>query len=151
MPYKSANVVGGGFQQQQQSTQFNSNLGYTQITSTTNQSDMDQELQALLSQKDVATTFAENLLKQFGDIKEELPDEAGIGSTSPQNVAADSTTHTPVKCEATSTSLKAGANNIPKCDIKPEPVLKIEKLFGPNDSLTFSIDMDSKQIIETVK
>lgn len=153
MPYKSANV--GGFQQQQQ--QFNTNLGYTQITSTTNQSDMDQELQALLSQKDVAETFAENLLKQFGgsdalDIKEELPDEAGIGSSSPQNVAADSTTHTPIKCEATSTVHKAaGKTNIPKCDIKPEPVLKIEKLFGSNDSLTFSTDMDSKQIIDTVK
>lgn len=119
---------------------------------------MDQELQALLSQKDAATTFAENLLKQFGDIKEELPDEAGIGSASPQNVAAaDSTTsNTPIKCEATSTSLRGAAasatQNIPnKCDIKPEPVLKIEKLFGRNDSLSFSIDMDSKQIIETVK
>lgn len=36
MPYKSANVGSGGF------NQFNSNLGYTQITSTTNQSDMGE-------------------------------------------------------------------------------------------------------------
>ena len=39
MPYKSANVAGGGFAPQQ-SSQFNSNLGYTQISSTTNQSDI---------------------------------------------------------------------------------------------------------------
>lgn len=115
----------------------------------------DQELQALLSQKDIATSFAENLLKQFGsdglDIKGEIPDEAGIGSSSPTNVAADSTTNPntkspPVKCEATSTM-----SIIPKCDIKTEPVLKIEKLFGSNDTLTFSTAMDSKQILETVK
>lgn len=119
-------------------------------------------MQALLSQKDIATSFAENLLKQFGgtdglvDIKEELPDEAGIGSTSPQNVAADSTTNTPVKCELTTGPLaktaKNGGNNIPKCDIiKAEPVLKIEKLFDSTELLTFSTSMDSKQIIDTIK
>lgn len=37
MPYKSANV-GSGFQQ----NQFNSNMGYTQISSTTNQADMGE-------------------------------------------------------------------------------------------------------------
>lgn len=168
MPYKSA----AGFQPQPTN-------GFTQITSTTNasqqqqqhQSDMDQELQALLSQKDMATSFAENLLKQFGGsdalcdgIKEELPDEAGVGSASPpQNVAADSTTSslTPVKCEATSTSLKQKQllqqqkqpSSIPASDTsKPEPpVLKIEKLFGDDEPLGFNTDMDSKQILETVR
>lgn len=52
MPYKSANVGGGGFQQQT----FNSNLGYTQITSTTNQSDMGKFLQISNKMRRVALT-----------------------------------------------------------------------------------------------
>lgn len=111
-----------------------------------------------MSQKDIATSLAENLLKQFGgdglDIKEEMTDEAGIGSSSPQNVAADSTTNTPIKIEMIK-SVQQHANNmqlnIPKCDTKLEPVLKIEKLLGSNETLTFSTAMDSKQIMETVK
>lgn len=80
-----------------------------------------------------------------------MPDEAGVGSSSPTNVAADSTTNLntkspPIKCEATSTM-----SIIPKCDIKTEPVLKIEKLFGKDDAISFSTAMDSKQIMETVK
>lgn len=111
-----------------------------------------------MSQKDIATSLAENLLKQFGgdglDIKEEMTDEAGMGSSSPQNVAADSTTNTPIKNEITSNSvhhLNTLQLNIPKCDTKSEPILKIEKLLGSNESLTFSTAMDSKQIIDTVK
>lgn len=131
----------------------------------------DQELQALLSQNDIATSFAENLLKQFGsddlvDIKEELPDEGGVGSSSPVNVAADSTTtgtnrqmkSPPIKCEATSTSannssgkVKHSTTIIPKCDIKTEPIVKIEKLLDTNDKLSFSIQMDSKQIVDVIK
>lgn len=127
----------------------------------------DQELQALLSQKDIATSFAENLLKQFGsddlDIKEEMPEEASAGTnvmndcggvSSPISAAAaDSTTnsHTkspPIKCEATSTSV-AGFQT--KCDIKNEPVVKIEKLFDPTEKLTFTTQMDSKQMADVVK
>lgn len=127
----------------------------------------DQELQALLSQKDIATSFAENLLKQFGsddlDIKEEIPEEASAGSNVISNcggtsspisaAAADSTTNThmkspPIKCEATSTSIVSFQ---PKCDIKSEPVVKIEKLFDPNEKLTFTTQMDSKQIADVVK
>lgn len=43
LPYKSANI--GGFQQP--SNQFNANLGYTQISSTTNQTDMGKKLSDL--------------------------------------------------------------------------------------------------------
>ena len=86
--------AGGQFggQQYQASSQYAAQ-GYTQISSTTscypegsssggananpkdNLGVTDQELQALLSQKDIATSLAEDLLKHFGseelDVKEE--------------------------------------------------------------------------------
>lgn len=100
MPYKSASdpnypqrQIGGGgggaqYGQYQQPNQYAAQ-GYTQISSTTSSypegsaaanKDLgvtDQELQALLSQKDIATSLAEDLLKHFGsedlDVKEEPP------------------------------------------------------------------------------
>lgn len=99
MPYKSASdpnypqpqpqrQIGGSAQYgQYQPSQFAAQ-GYTQISSTTSSypegsaanKDLgvtDQELQALLSQKDIATSLAEDLLKHFGsedlDVKEEPP------------------------------------------------------------------------------
>lgn len=94
MPYKSASdpnypprqpPAAGQFGQYNQSNQYGAQ-GYTQISSTTNSypegsagnKDLgvtDQELQALLAQKDIATSLAEDLLKHFGsedlDVKEE--------------------------------------------------------------------------------
>lgn len=94
MPYKSASDPTFP-QRQQPAGQFNqyqtsqyTAQGYTQISSTTScypegsaaNKDLgvtDQELQALLSQKDIATSLAEDLLKHFGsedlDVKEEAP------------------------------------------------------------------------------
>ncbi|KAL6424316.1 hypothetical protein ACFW04_009846 [Cataglyphis niger] len=93
MPYKSASdptyppqrqqITGGaqyGGQYQQQPNQYAAQ-GYTQVSSATggypensatimankdNLDMTDQELQALLSQKDIATSLAEDLLKHFG-------------------------------------------------------------------------------------
>lgn len=100
----------------------------------------------MLSQK---TTLAENLLNQFGGnkvtIKQEASDEVSSGEKFAQ--AADSTTKT-VKCEATSTSAR---KSIPKYEVKSEPVLKLEKLVEPIENLGFSLNMTSKQVIETVK
>lgn len=100
MPYKSASdpnypqpqpqrqISGGAQYGQYQPNQFTAQPGYTQISSTTSSypegsaanKDLgvtDQELQALLSQKDIATSLAEDLLKHFGsedlDVKEEPP------------------------------------------------------------------------------
>lgn len=95
MPYKSASdpnypqrqvPPSSGQFSQYQTNQYGAQ-GYTQISSTTNSypegsaggnKDLgvtDQELQALLSQKDIATSLAEDLLKHFGsedlDVKEE--------------------------------------------------------------------------------
>lgn len=113
----------------------------------------ENDLQTMLSQTDKTTSLAENLLKQFGaNIKEEVIDDAQrkVASSSPQNVAADSTTNSmslqrTIKCEATSTSTRS------PCDIKNEPVVKIEKLFETERKPRFTTQMDSKQIIETVK
>lgn len=110
MPYKSASdptyppqrqqITGGtqyGGQYQQQPNQYAAQ-GFTQVTSATsgysesstvvaankdNLGVTDQELQALLSQKDIATSLAEDLLKHFGSddldtvVKEE-PSSGGV-------------------------------------------------------------------------
>ncbi|XP_035728311.1 histone demethylase UTY-like isoform X1 [Vespa mandarinia] len=104
MPYKSASDPNYPQRQLTQSGQFNqyqSNQytaqGYAQISSTTSSypegsagnKDLgvtDQELQALLSQKDIATSLAEDLLKHFGsedlDVKEEPPGIMNNGTLS---------------------------------------------------------------------
>lgn len=125
MPCNAANAPRPNVQQQNQIGQS----AYTQITS---------------------TSLAENLLKQIGNIKEEV-DEAGCGSSSPHNVAADSTTNVNVqtiKCEATSTSTRQG---VLVTDIKNEPFLKIENIMDPDKKTAFSFQMNSKQLIEAVK
>lgn len=163
MPFKTEPMA--EFDQQSMYKAGSSNSGYnTQITSTTNQPEMDQEIEALLSQKDIATSLAENLLKQFSndgmDIKEEIMDDpmSGTGNAmSPQNGDADSTTNLQpkaIKCEATSTSVKpiatATTAEVSNEDGKNEPVLKIENLYEPKKN-NFTIQMDSKQIIDAVK
>lgn len=70
---------------------MNTNDCDIKLSSTTDLSVSDQELQALLSQKDIATSLAEDLLKHFGspsavddiDIKDELdiPPSQGEYST----------------------------------------------------------------------
>lgn len=93
-----------------------------------------------------------------------MPEEASAGgnvlncgTSSPISAAvADSTTNPlmkspPIKCEATSTSVMGFQSGSSKCDIKSEPVVKIEKLFDVTDKLTFSTQMDSKQITDVVK
>ncbi|XP_076685669.1 utx histone demethylase isoform X1 [Andrena cerasifolii] len=103
MPYKSASdpsypqrQLTPGQYNQYQPNQYTAQ-GYTQISSTTSNypegsagnKDLgvtDQELQALLSQKDIATSLAEDLLKHFGsedlDVKEEAPSIMNNGTLS---------------------------------------------------------------------
>ncbi|XP_034183666.2 utx histone demethylase isoform X1 [Osmia lignaria lignaria] len=103
MPYKSASdsnypqrQLSSGQYNQYQPNQYTAQ-GYTQISSTTSNypegsagnKDLgvtDQELQALLSQKDIATSLAEDLLKHFGsedlDVKEEAPSIMNNGTLS---------------------------------------------------------------------
>lgn len=122
----------------------------------------DQELQALLSQRDLTTTFAENILKQ---IENEEPIDSKTKLHETLNADAmnnNTTTNTPnitanslrniksptIKCEATSTSTQALLN---KHEIKSEPVVKIEKLVEFDNKVEFSIKMSAKEICEAVK
>ncbi|XP_032663360.1 histone demethylase UTY isoform X1 [Odontomachus brunneus] len=152
MPYKSASdpnypqpqpqrQIGGSAQYSQyQQSQFAAQ-GYSQISSTTSSypegsaanKDLgvtDQELQALLSQKDIATSLAEDLLKHFGsedlDVKEEPPTSImnnngalSSGPFSPSNLEenADKTKEV-VKVEKSEEPSKA-AEAYETNDIKP--------------------------------
>ncbi|XP_021701532.1 histone demethylase UTY isoform X2 [Aedes aegypti] len=160
---------GGGFQSQTSAAAF------TQITST-NQSDLDQELQALLSSKDDTANFAETLLKQFGsDDLVDIKDIKPLDQQQPQHngtvLPADSTSSRPdgeksptIKAEATSstgtgsssacsTSTAAAAKRhlLAKHDIKLEPVIKIEKLSEPCNKPAFSIEMTAKELLQAAK
>lgn len=105
------------------------------------QQNKPDDIQAILSQNDSKTTFAENLLKQFG-VKQEMEDDRNA-------VVADSTTNfnnqRPIKCEATSTSRR-----LPN-DLKNEPVLKIENIYETNRKVNFNIQMDANEIQNAVR
>lgn len=192
MPYKSASDP--NFPQRQQTpgqfNQYQSNQygsqSFTQISSTTscypegstgNNKDLgvtDQELQALLSQKDIATTLAEDLLKHFGsddlDEKDVSPNIMNNGTLSsgpfsPSNLEDSNEKLKEVKIEKTddvqpsSTShldLKGMKPMTVKCEAtsstnKVEPVLKFESLCESQQEQEFSVEMDSKAIIEACK
>lgn len=118
----------------------------------------------MLSEKDLATSLAENLLKQFGsddlDIKDtKLLDEANsttTTTTTSDNVNSTTTSSAPrikeepVKCEATSTSLQAN-QFIMRHELKSEPIVKIEKLFEKDVKPEFSIEMSAKELQAAVK
>lgn len=91
---------------------YQQNVNATQISSTTNNgsnisnnnnitTEMDQEIEALLSQKDIVSSLAEDLLKQFGDddidIKQEVTDDPMCGLTG----GAVQPTSTPIAVNAT--------------------------------------------------
>jgi histone demethylase len=104
-------------------------------------------LQALLSQRDLTTTFAENILKQIEneeplDSKTKLH-EAIINSENQRSIKSPT-----IKCEATSTSTQA---LISKHEIKAEPVVKIEKLGEFDSKVEFNNKMMAKEIFEVVK
>lgn len=110
----------------------------------------DQELQALLSQRDLTTTFAENILKQFEneepiDSKVKLHESLNVDAMN-NNRGLKSPT---IKCEATSTVVTQALLN--KHDIKSEPVVKIEKLIEYDDKIAFNNRMSAKEIYEAVK
>lgn len=111
----------------------------------------DQELQALLSQRDLTTTFAENILKQFEneepiDSKAKLHEALNADAMNNNQRTLKSPT---VKCEATSTVVTQAL--LHKHEIKSEPVVKIEKLIEYGDKIEFSNRMLAKEIYEGVK
>ncbi|KAK1132310.1 Lysine-specific demethylase 6A, variant 2 [Melipona bicolor] len=169
MPYKSASDPNYP-QRQLTSSQYNqyqyTAQGYTQISSTTSNypegsagnKDLgvtDQELQALLSQKDIATSLAEDLLKHFGsedlDVKEEAPSIINNGTLSsgpfsPSNLEESTEKSKEVKLEKVddtqpSSKLEIGKTKAPtpavetvKCEAtsstnKSESVARIEPVL----------------------
>ncbi|XP_026480473.1 histone demethylase UTY-like isoform X2 [Ctenocephalides felis] len=105
----------------------------------------EQDLQALLSQKDIATSLAEDLLKHFGsedlDMKPARPPSVNSTST-------DAAVNTPeIKKE-----IPIRTKTEP--DIKQEtgyPGIKLEILDSEPKDLVFSTDMDSKTIQKLCK
>ena len=111
----------------------------------------DQELQALLSQRDLTTTFAENILKQFEneepiDSKAKLHESLNVDAINNNQRNLKSPT---IKCEATSTVVTQAILN--KHEIKSEPVVKIEKLIEYDDKIEFNNRMSAKEIYEAVR
>ena len=91
-----------------------------------------------MSQRDLTTTFAENILKQFEndepiDSKTKLHEELNNNSSSQR-------------------SLKSPTQALlQKHEIKSEPVVKIERLREYDDKTVFSHKMSAKEIYEAVK
>ncbi|XP_015114271.1 histone demethylase UTY isoform X2 [Diachasma alloeum] len=189
MPYKSASDQ--TFPRPQFST-YQSNQyaaqGYTQITSTTSSypegaagnKDLgvtDQELTALLSQKDIARSLAEDLLKHFGseDLDPKHTPKPPImnngtlssGPFSPSNLDDDkikdvikevksekldpSEKPSTPKPHPTETIKCEATSSTNKIDSRPEPVLKLERLCETPVEPEFSIDMNAKTVIETCR
>lgn len=111
----------------------------------------DVELQALLSQRDLTTTFAENILKQFesddpADSKAKLHESLNADAMNNNQRNIKSPT---IKCEATSTVVTQALLN--KHEIKSEPVVKMERLVDYDDKIDFNNRMLAKEIQEAVK
>lgn len=134
MPYKSASdptyppqrqqITGAQFggQYQQPPNQYAAQ-GYTQVTSATssysesstavvankdNLGVTDQELQALLSQKDIATSLAEDLLKHFGsdDLETVVKEEPSSGGVISDNGTLSSGPFSPSNLEENADKVK---------------------------------------------
>lgn len=117
----------------------------------------DQELQALLSEKDISSKFAENLLKQFGsedlDIKEEILDEPLNKPATTSTPVSEPKTE-PIKTEVTTTQCHISPSDpLPEFysrkEFKSDSVLKFESLDCAQP--TFSIEMDSNALSDKIK
>lgn len=127
------------------------------LSSTTNPNDLDvseEDLQDLLSQKDLATTLAENLLKHFGsddiDVKSEpVSQETTLssGPFSPSNMESNKSQ----KQEINELSKRKAEDNL--LSFKSEPFWEMEPL-RPSErrpDSDFTIDMDARTILELCK
>ncbi|XP_066581045.1 lysine-specific demethylase 6A isoform X2 [Prorops nasuta] len=158
MPYKSASDPSYP-QRQLSSGQFNqypaanqcSAQGYTQISSTTSNypegsagnKDLgvtDQELQALLSQRDIATSLAEDLLKHFGS--EDLDVKEDTSASIMNNGTLSSGPFSPSNVDGNSEKVKD---------------IKVEKMDDSQESQSLKLETpetgetNSNSIVETVK
>lgn len=105
-----------------------------------------------MSQRDLTTTFAENILKQIEneeplDSKTKLHETLNVDAMNNNNQR--NMKSPTIKCEATSTSVTQALLN--KHDIKSEPVVKIEKLVEFDSKVEFNNKMTAKEVYELVK
>lgn len=101
----------------------------------------------MLSQKDIASSLAEDLLKHFGseDLVDTVKDQdQEIKLEKPDNDVKPPLLQT-IKCEATSSTSK-----IESC-LRAEPVLRLERLHEPQSDVELTIDMDAKTVVELCK
>lgn len=101
------------------------------------------ELQAMLSQRDLTSSFAENLLKQIEKCSEDEPkvkiqEKLEMSPTNDHN-------HKNASIE-----INTNAPAIFKHEIKSEPILKFEKLEFA-EKIKFNNRMSSREILEAVK
>jgi lysine-specific demethylase 6A len=101
----------------------------------------------LLSQRDLTTTFAENILKQI-ESEEPVDSKTKLHETLNVDAMNNNRKSPTIKCEATSTVTQALLH---KHEIKSEPVVKIEKLMEFDCKTEFSNKMLAKEIFEAVK
>jgi lysine-specific demethylase 6A len=99
----------------------------------------------MLSQRDLTSTFAENLLKQF-----EKEDDSKTKLTENKNVidSKEIDLKNAIKCETNSSTTVTEA--ILKNEIKSEPILKIEKLEFA-EKICFNNRMLAKEILEATR
>lgn len=130
------------------------------LSSTTNPNDLDvseEDLQDLLSQKDLATTLAENLLKHFGsddiDVKTEPATQEttlSSGPFSPSNIE----TSKPPKQEISESGKRKNEYSLQdNLLFKSEPFWEMEPL-RPSEKRPdsdFTIDMDARTVLELCK
>lgn len=95
----------------------------------------------MLSQRDLTSSFAENLLKQIekeDDSKVKLQEKLEMSSASDNNL------------KNASIEINTNAPAIFKHEIKSEPILKFEKLEFA-EKIKFNNRMSSKEILEAIK
>jgi hypothetical protein len=108
-------------------------------------------LQALLSQKDIATSFAENLLKQFETDDLDVKPQINNNNAATTKMLIEDTTPPPmtIKTEPSSTEVSQAARQ--RLDMKMEPVIKIEKIDECDKKPKFNLSMTSKEILANIK
>ena len=107
----------------------------------------------MLSQNEITNSFAEDLLKQFGNEEMDIKDVKLIERIQPEvmnnnnnNMQTRNLKSPSIKCEVTSTSVL-----LKKHEIKTEPVIKIENILEYDCKPKFTIRMGAKDVEAAVK
>lgn len=173
-PYGSANQLGSPLGATKSFSPTNSQMGVTPSYLPSQQHDLDveAELKDLLSQKDLATTLAENLLKHFGsedieDVKEEAdsttPSTPVTGPTEPavkvQPTTLSSGTFSPSNVDTKTEPTEPKKRRIKSptqesvLTVKSEPPWDFEAMHSSEKKphIEYNIDMSAETILQLCK